>query len=369
MKTLNIELNPEEKRSYPIVIGQDLKNEIRNFFRKIQAKKIVIVTNTTIFAIYKNLLEEVFADCDFVTKYCILDDGEVYKNNNSLDKILTSAFDAKLERNDAFVAFGGGVVGDITGFAASIYLRGVDFVQIPTTILAQVDSSVGGKVAINTKYGKNLLGAFYQPKAVFSDLNFLKTLPKREILTGLSEVVKYSFIEKTCTGKFTDFADFLLNNAQNNLNLNVAELEQTVCRCCELKSAVVKQDEKENGLRAILNFGHTIGHAIEKCTDYKVFTHGEAVAIGMKGAFLLSLKLNKIQQDYFEFAKKLLELYSLDYKIPSNIEPDNIFKALFYDKKVKNGSLRFVLPVDYASVGVFSDVSPEIITEVIKELY
>ena len=369
MITLKVEINSKDKINYPIIIGEDAGVEIAKYCKQFSCAKVLIVTNETIYEIYQEKMPKIFADCGLQVEYCIVPDGEKYKNQEILDKILTCAFEAKLERNDLFAAFGGGVIGDITGFAAAIYMRGVNFMQIPTTILAQVDSSVGGKVAINTPYGKNLLGAFYQPKVVISDLNFLKTLPEREILTGLSEVIKYSFIEKTCAVDFHDFAKFLFENNEAVLKRNLSVLSNVVNRCCELKAAVVKQDEKENGLRSILNFGHTIGHAIEKCTQYNIFTHGEAVSIGMRGAFCISYKLKKINDEYFNFANNILSSYGFNFKIPENISPDKIFEALSYDKKVKDGNIRFVLPVGYADVEIFDNIASDIIMESIKELY
>jgi len=369
MQIINVNVQKENDKHYPIYIGHNLLDVIPDAFKSLMGKKVLVVTNETIFELYEDFLPKMFEQIKCNIEYCIIQDGEKYKNKTSLEKILTCAFEAKFERDDVFVAFGGGVIGDITGFAASIYLRGVNFIQIPTTILAQVDSSVGGKVAIDTPYGKNLLGAFYQPQAVISDLNFLKTLPKREILSGLSEVVKYSFIEKTCGGCFTDFSKFLNDNCKSILSLEQNSMESLVKTCCDLKAAVVNQDEKEKGLRAILNFGHTIGHSIEKVTNYSVYTHGEAIAIGMKGIFLIARRMNKIDDTYLNFALNLLASFGLSFKINSDINSDDIFKSLYYDKKVKNGKLRFVVPTAYASVEVLDNVDDDIIADTIKELY
>jgi len=368
MHKLNVKVANNEI-NYPIFIGGNAIENLPEILNGIKGNKILVVTNETIFELYEEAMRVIFDIQGVQIDYCVIQDGEKYKNKNSLEKILTCAFDWKLERNDAFIAFGGGVIGDITGFAASVYLRGINFIQIPTTILAQVDSSVGGKVAIDTAYGKNLIGAFYQPNAVISDLNFLKTLPKREILTGLSEVVKYSFIEKNCGTQFIDFAKFLAENKKDILALNAEKMADVVKISCDLKANVVSIDEKEKGLRAILNFGHTIGHAIEKVTNYSVYTHGEAIAIGMKAIFLISKSLNKIDETYFNFGLKLLENYGLDFKLNKDINADDIFKALTYDKKVQNGKVRFVLPVGYASVEIYDDIDAEIIMGAIKELY
>ncbi len=369
MQTVNISIPEQKPISYQIFIGQNICDKINEVIKELPSQKAVLVTNTTIFGIYKNLLENIQKMSDIDIDFCILEDGERYKNKASWEKILKTAFDYKLERNDLFIAFGGGVTGDITGFAASIYLRGINFIQIPTTILAQVDSSVGGKVAINTSYGKNLLGAFYQPKAVITDLSLLKTLPKREILTGLAEVIKYAFIEKTCGDNFRDFAKFLDENTEKILNLNFDTLSEMIKISCELKAAIVNQDEKEQGVRAILNFGHTIGHAIEKCTNYNTFTHGEAVALGMKAILKTALTLNSIDQEYYNFAVTLLEKFGLNYKIPKDISPESIIEALIFDKKVKNGKIRFIVPTNYAQVRISDNVPQEVILKSIRELY
>ncbi len=369
MIRLNVELPAKEAKSYPIIIGENATCKLKEILPPLAGKKALVVTNETIFELYEEVLPKIFEETPVQIEFCILPDGESYKNEKELNKILTCAFEAKMERNDIFIAFGGGVIGDITGFAASIYLRGVKFIQIPTTILAQVDSAVGGKVAINTAYGKNLVGAFYQPKAVISNLDFLKTLPKREVLTGLAEVVKYSFIEKSCGIEFSDFAQFLFKSANGILKLDNNLTTQMVQKCCELKAAVVNQDETEKGLRMILNFGHTIAHAVEKVTNYKLFTHGEAVAIGTKGAFLISAQLGKVSSEYFNFSKELLNSFELNFKIPKEINSTNIANALIYDKKVQNGKVKFVLPVGYGMVEIFDNVEQEVVLEAIKELY
>ena len=369
MKAVNVKIQSDNDKTYPIYIGTDMVSAIDDVINKIAPKKILIVTNENIFELYGEKFPELFKKNNISLEYCILPDGEIYKNQTSLEIILACAFEAKMERNDIFIAFGGGVIGDMTGFAAAIYLRGVNFIQVPTTILAQVDSSVGGKVAVNVPYGKNLLGAFYQPKAVFSDLNYLKTLPQREVLTGLSEVVKYAFIEKSCNTEFIDFAKFLYSNQKAILELNRDILSRMIETSCKLKAAVVNQDEKEKGLRSILNFGHTIGHAIEKSTNYNFFTHGEAVAIGMKGMFFIAFRLGKINDEYFNFAIELINSFGLSFSIPKDIPVGKIIEALSYDKKIKNGKVRFVIPVGYGKVEITEDVPDDLVVDVLKELY
>lgn len=369
MQTVDVKIPCSENKSYQIFIGDNTSEKFPEIINMISSRKILVVTNETIYEIFSDKIKQIYACDGKIVEYCILPDGETYKNKNSLETILTCAFEAKLERNDVMVAFGGGVIGDITGFAAAIYLRGINFVQVPTTILAQVDSSVGGKVAVNTPYGKNLLGAFYQPKVVISDLNFLKTLPEREILTGLAEVVKYSFIEKSCGTEFSDFAQFLYANQSAIIKLETDKISTVIETSCKLKAKVVEQDEKEKGLRAILNFGHTIGHAIEKCTNYNQFTHGEAVVMGMKAVFIMALAMGKINEEYYKFSLDLLKSYKLDFKIPQNISTEQIMDALLYDKKVQNGAVRFVIPVGYAKVEIFNNVNKNVIENALKELY
>lgn len=371
MKSIKLDINIAKQGdiSYPIVIGDDIFFQAAEYLKKyLRASKLLIVTNTTVFKLYGERFTSMLSGADFDFDFCILEDGEKYKNADTLEKILNKAFENKFGRSDAFVAFGGGVVGDITGFAASVYLRGIDFVQIPTTLLAQVDSSVGGKTGINNSFGKNLLGAFYQPKFVLAYVNFLNTLPLSEFKTGLAEVVKYGFIEKKCSKDYKDFLEFLDKNKSAIFNLDSEIMPKIVSECCRLKADVVNQDEKENGLRAVLNFGHTIAHSVEKCTFYSTFTHGQAVAIGMRGAFAISKKLNKIDKEYYDFAVNLLDAYNLKYKIPNNIETKKLLDTLSYDKKVQNGKVRFVLPVSYGDVEIFDNIERELIEEVINEL-
>lgn len=361
---VKVEIPACETRNYPIIIGQNILDNIGSLIKEYSgAKKILIVTNNTVFPLFgekiKNSLEKENLDSEFV----ILNDGEKYKNTNSLEMIWSKAIEYKLERKDAILALGGGVVGDIAGFAAATYLRGIDFIQLPTTLLAQVDSSVGGKVAINHNYGKNLTGAFYQPKLVLTDTKTLESLPVNELKVGLAEVLKYSFIEKSCNLKDNnlDFINYLKNNKNSIFSLEQNIIQELVKHCCKLKAAVVNQDEKEAGLRAVLNFGHTIGHAIEKCSNYENFSHGNAVAIGMKGVFFIAHKKNLIHEIYLQSSLNLIDMYGLDYKIPKNIKQDELVKAMLVDKKVLAGKTRFVLPVDTAKVEIFSDINEKTI--------
>lgn len=347
---IQVKINEKAAFNYPIFIGENLLENAQEYIEKYtKAKKLLIVTNETIINLYPNSLKLKNAE------FLVLKDGEQYKNFETYKQILDKALELKLERKDALVAFGGGVIGDITGFCAATYLRGIDFIQIPTTLLAQVDSSVGGKVAINTEYGKNLVGAFYQPKLVLADISTLKTLDNRQFKTGLSEVIKYAFIEKTATCNF-NFFEFLNSNVNEIKNKNMNILKEMIKICCEIKAKVVNIDEKEQGLRAILNFGHTYAHAIEKVTNYTQFTHGEAVAIGMRFVFDLAKLRNLISNDYYNASISLLAKYALTYMLPASIKKEELIDAMTFDKKVIDNKVRFILPVEKGKVIITSDV-------------
>lgn len=350
---INVKINEKPAYNYPIFIGENLLENAQSYINTYtKANKLLVVTNKTIIGLYPDTLK--LKNAEFI----VLEDGEQYKNYETYKKIMEKAFEMKLERKDAFVAFGGGVVGDITGFCAATYLRGIDFIQIPTTLLAQVDSSVGGKVAINTHFGKNLVGAFYQPKLVLADTKTLNTLDNRQFKTGLAEVVKYAFIEKTAKCNF-DFFNFLFKNADKIRIKEINTLREMIRICCEIKAKVVNEDERENGLRAILNFGHTYAHAIEKVTNFTHFTHGEAVAIGMRLAFDLAKEKNYITDEYYSEALALLVKYSLTYILPPGVTSKALTDAMGFDKKVLDNNVRFVLPVGLGRVKITSEIKAE----------
>ncbi len=358
--TINIAQKPEKK--YDIIIGSNIQQNLNAYLQKYTtAKKFLVVTNETVWNLYK---EKIKIDN---AKFLILKDGEEFKNIETLKKIYDAAIESQIERKDCLIAFGGGVVGDITGFAASTYLRGVDFVQIPTTLLAMVDSAVGGKVAINHEKGKNLIGAFYQPKFVLSDIEFLKTLDTRQLKTGLAEVVKYAFIEKSCACELNyRFFDFLHANKEKIVNLDTNTIIRLVNICCTLKACVVEKDETEKGQRAILNFGHTFAHAIEALTHYTIFTHGEAVAMGMKMAFKLALSLKMIDKDYAYAGNELIDKYELAGTIPK-FDSQKFLDAMLLDKKTESHKLRFILPDADFKVKITTDVNEtKIISSIIN---
>ncbi len=385
-QTVKVEIPAQEEYSYPIIIGENLLEQAGELVKKYtKAQKFLVITNETVFPLYGEKLKSSLLKAGFEFEFVILEDGEKYKNIDSLELIWQKAIEYKLERKDAMIALGGGVVGDITGFAAATYLRGIDFVQIPTTLLSQVDSSVGGKVAVNHRLGKNLIGNFYQPKLVLTDISTLKTLSVDELKVGLAEVLKYGMIEKSCKTSQTvilsdrwerknllpqsSFLEYLKQNKDAIFVLKTEKISKLVKYCCELKAAVVNKDEKEVGLRAILNFGHTIGHAIEKCSNYENINHGQAIAIGMKGALSISKERKLIDENYYKSCLEAFDLYEMDYKIANSINPEALYNAMLGDKKVLSGKIRFVLSSGDFEVGIFNDIKKEIILETLKTLY
>lgn len=346
MTNLSVNIKSEEK-NYPIFIEDEdillLKEKILTY---VEGKKYLVVISQMVEKLYGKTLgfskENVY----------VLKDGEKEKNFNNYKKITERALQMKLTRKDAIIAIGGGVVGDLAGFVSSTYMRGIDFIQVPTTLLACVDSSVGGKVAIDTDYGKNLVGAFYQPKAVFINPNFLKTLDDRQFKTGLGEVVKYSFIEKSCKcDEDLNLTNFLSENVEKIINRDERILSKLIEICVKLKISVVEKDEKESGLRRILNFGHTYGHAIEKITKYKKFTHGEAIVAGMKYAFNLAIKRNLIDKNYKFFAEDVIKKFNF-VEIPE-FDREKMIELMQLDKKACNEKIVFILPTDYSTVEAF----------------
>lgn len=336
-----------QDKTYPIFIDfESIENLGEKIFNYTKAGKILIIISQKVNKLYGEKLN--FKNS---IKF-VLKDGENQKNFKNYEKILDFALKHKLERKDVIVAIGGGVVGDIAGFVAATYLRGVDFIQIPTTLLACVDSSVGGKVAINTNYGKNMVGAFYQPKAVFCNLNFLKTLDNRQFKTGLAEVLKYAFVNND-----SYFFDFLTENTTKILSREDKILAEIVEMSLRVKADIVSKDEKEKGLRRILNFGHTYAHAIEKITNYKKYTHGEAVAIGMIFAINLAYKKDLITEEYKNEAVNLIEKYGLVKKMPK-FDNKKILKLMQSDKKVEDGKINFILPSSKSIVDWF-EIKPE----------
>lgn len=305
--------------------------------------KVAVVTNPTISKLHLDyLLSKISAkELHVIT----LKDGEEYKNQESIDTILNSLFEHRFNRKSMLIAFGGGVIGDMTGYAASIYQRGIDFIQIPTTLLSQVDASVGGKTGMNNKYGKNLVGAFHQPKAVYIDPYFLTTLPQREFSAGVAEIVKMAVTFNKDFFEFLEVADLKKPEI----------LQEAIKQAVQTKADVVSQDEKEQGLRAALNYGHTFGHVIENETAYKKFLHGEAVAIGMVMANELAVKMNLMTEKEALRIKALLERYNL----PASYIIDDVkrfYETFFLDKKSSDSAITFILPLGIGDVVITDKV-------------
>ena len=331
MKILNVDLGD---RSYPIYIGRGLLEDKSVFTKHIKTKTICIVSNTTVSKLYKNRLKNLLDDFQIVE--AIISDGEEFKNYDSLNYIYSTLLKNECNRDTTILALGGGVVGDIAGYAAASFLRGIPFIQIPTTLLAQVDSSVGGKTGINHQLGKNMIGAFYQPQSVVIDLDVLDTLEQRQISAGLAEIIKYGLIWDK------EFFQYLEKNIESLKSLDFENLEHVISRSCEIKANIVSEDEKESGIRAILNLGHTFGHAIENCLGYGEWLHGEAVGCGMVLAAKMSRAHGWLDEKEFNQIKNLISLAGLPIDKP-NIDYDDFISAMKLDKKNKNKEIYLVL--------------------------
>ncbi len=321
-----------QSHEYPIVISDD-GNDF-DFERFIAGKQVLIVTNQTIAPLYLSALESRLQNFHTVT--VMLPDGEQFKHQDSINVIYDALMSNHFSRDCTLIALGGGVIGDMTGFAAASFMRGVNFIQIPTTLLAQVDSSVGGKTGINHALGKNMIGAFWQPVAVFADLASFKTLPVREFNAGMAEVIKYALIMDAT------FLQWLDEHKEDIKAQNLDVIGQMVYRCCQYKAQIVNEDEKEAGKRALLNLGHTFGHAIETHEGYGNWLHGEAVAAGMVQAAQLSYQLGMITREDVVTVVDILRYFDLP-TVPPKIAADVFLSLMGHDKKVKNGQIRFVL--------------------------
>jgi 3-dehydroquinate synthase len=358
METIRVQL---AERSYDIAIGTNvLKRIVDNLKSFDLSPKIAIVSNPTVFALYGKTVLNAIKKARFDAVTVIIPDGETYKDLIWLQHIYKELLSHKLDRSSALIALGGGVVGDITGFAASTYMRGISYIQIPTTLLAQVDSSVGGKTGVNHKLGKNMIGTFWQPRLVLIDVDTLKTLPKKELVAGIAEVIKYGVIYDE------DLFHTLEMKKDKILKLDRKVLVHIIKRSCEIKADVVSKDERESGLRSILNFGHTMGHAIETATDYKKYLHGEAVALGMCLEARLSQKMEFIDNKAVERIKKLVDSFGLPSELPADIDMDRILSSMKLDKKAVAGALKFILPERIGRVRIQKGIQEKIIKKVLK---
>lgn len=332
MQTLNVDLG---ERSYPIYIGNNLLGDPDLIKPFINGHQVLIVSNVTVAPLY---LDKVQKSLDgFTCETVVLPDGEEYKNLETLNNIFDALLEKRFERKCTIVALGGGVIGDMAGFAAACYQRGVPFIQIPTTLLAQVDSSVGGKTGVNHPLGKNMIGAFYQPRCVIADTNTLNTLDDRQLSAGIAEVIKYGLIRDL------PFLEWLEQNMDSLLHREPEALAYAIKRSCENKADVVAADEKEAGMRATLNLGHTFGHAIEAATGYGKWLHGEAVGTGMLMAADLSHRMGMLSSDDVQRVDNLIDHARLPTRAPANMDYQAFMKYMSVDKKVEAGEIRFVL--------------------------
>jgi 3-dehydroquinate synthase len=338
-------------RSYDIVIGGNLLDTLGERLQPLlPGRQIGVVSNTTVAPLYLARVLDSLHASGFSTVQVILPDGERHKNWESLTKIFDVLIENSFERSATILALGGGVVGDMSGYAAASLLRGVNFVQLPTTLLSQVDASVGGKTGINHPLGKNLIGAFYQPKMVVIDTATLKTLSPRDFRSGLAEVIKYGIIWDA------DFFSYLENNMEAILAKDDAILTHLLYTCCAIKADVVAQDERETGTRALLNLGHTFGHAIETLAGYGNIFHGEGVAIGMIMAAQLAQIRGLCDQQTVERIRQLIKKANLPATAPSHFSPDDYLQAMGRDKKVSGGKIRIILNGEIGQAKIYSDI-------------
>lgn len=370
MKTLQVKLKGHGSsgqnsidQSYPIYIGTGVLSKSELFQPFIQSKKVMVVTNETVAPLYLQTLRNTIAAAgvkDSNNLFLVLPDGERYKNMDVLNSIFDELLKHNFNRQSLLIALGGGVVGDLTGFAAACYQRGIDFIQVPTTLLAQVDSSVGGKTGVNHALGKNMIGAFHQPMAVFSDTNTLNTLQERQFIAGVAEVIKYGLISDY------DFYMWLEENIEKVLALDKTALVYLIEQSCINKANVVQRDEKENNIRAILNLGHTFGHAIETITGYTKWLHGEGVAIGMLMAVEMSRKLGWLVASDVKRIEKLLLKAKLPISLEKDISSNQMVEVMGLDKKVQDNKIRLVLLKSIGEATVTSEFDSKLIYESIE---
>ena len=360
MQTVAVNLG---SRSYQIQICPGLLDELGQRARSAlgqNARHAVVVSNATVDSTYGGPAVRSLARAGFKVYHFSIGDGERFKSLRTAESLFTFLLERRIERSDVIVALGGGVIGDLAGFVAATYLRGIRLIQVPTTLLAQIDSSIGGKTAVNHPLGKNLIGAFHQPSLVVIDPLMLRTLPARQMQAGLYEAIKYGVISD---GR-------LFNRIARNIDelkkLDPTELEHLIARCCVIKARVVRSDEREGGLRRILNFGHTVGHALEAVTRYRRFLHGEAVGLGMRAASRIAERLGLLPAGDRETIERAISSVG---ELPSTktLALDDILSAMHRDKKVESGRAAFVLPVEIGKVVIRSDVPPQIVRAALKD--
>ena len=335
MRTVTVNLG---QRSYPIELGEGLLSRLGELMKAQEiGGRVGIVSNPAVADLYAEEVRDSLRDAGYDTAVVLIPEGESHKDTASLGLIYDALVEHRFDRSAALIALGGGVIGDITGFAAATFLRGIGYVQVPTTLLAQVDASVGGKTAVNHHQGKNLIGAFHQPRLVVIDMKTLRTLPEREFAAGMAEVIKHGIIQDA------GYFGFLEEEMDSLMCLDAEAVETAVAGSCRIKAAVVEQDEREDDRRAILNFGHTVGHALESFTAYERFLHGEAVAIGMIQAATLSAGRGLLSNAELERIEALVRRAGLPWQIPDDIALEDLVAGMALDKKSHAGKIKFVL--------------------------
>ena len=355
-KTLQVDL---AERSYPIHIGPGLLDRPDLLLPHINGKQVMIVSNEIVAPLYLQKVLNVLQD--YTLASVILPDGEQYKTLETVNRIFDGLLENRFNRNCCLIALGGGVIGDMTGFAAACYQRGVDFIQIPTTLLAQVDSSVGGKTGVNHPLGKNMIGAFHQPRCVLADTDTLNTLDDRQLAAGIAEIIKYGLIRDP------EFYRWLGNNMTELRNRNAQALIYAIEKSCRCKAAIVAADERESGQRALLNLGHTFGHAIETGTGYGQWLHGEAVAVGMLMAADLSARHNWISAGDVLHLQQLLEKSGLPTKPPTSLNAEQFLALMAVDKKALDSGLRLILLKQIGNAAVVSDFQTALLDQTLQQ--
>jgi len=350
MQRLKINLGD---RSYDILLGSGLLDNLGRFLSKIlKPSRIVLITHPSLFQLYGDKVLSGFKNQNWTVDVIEIQEGETSKTLGQAEKIFDRLLDLKCDRKSVLIALGGGVIGDLVGFVAATFQRGIPFVQVPTTLLSQVDSSVGGKTAVNHPKGKNMIGAFYQPCLVVADLDVLRTLPEKEFRAGLAEIIKYGVISDA------NLFDYLEKNTEKILRQNKECLTYIIKTSCSIKAAVVERDERESHHRMVLNFGHTIGHAIEALTNYSEFIHGEAVAIGMVFAAKLSQQLGKCQEEVPKRLERLIRNCNLPAGLP-DLNSNAIIESLYHDKKTIDQKIKFILVKEIGVVEIVEDMPEE----------
>jgi 3-dehydroquinate synthase len=357
MEKITVQLG---ERSYSILIGSGILDRVGADLNTLGlGSRISVVTNSVVRPLYGDRVVESLEESGYRVEVLEVPDGEVHKSLASAQRLYDELVDFDMDRTSTILALGGGVIGDLAGFVAATYMRGIHFINLPTTLLAQVDSAVGGKTGVDHSKGKNLIGAFYQPGLVLCDLDVLRTLPEKELLAGMAEVVKYGIILDA------GFFSFVETHVQEIMELKADAMTEVVRSSCAAKAAIVEEDERESGRRAILNFGHTLGHAVESLTGYDTYIHGEAVAMGMVASARIALAMKLCDEEVVDRLEKLLKKIGLPTELP-NLDPETMIRILSHDKKVKDGKVRFVLPEKIGKVVIRDDVDPDIIRRILE---